>query len=231
MSQVPADAIPQGKDAEGNVLYGLNPNSLNLGNLQNLTRLAGSLGTLFGGGGLSFDTEKTIKELENMIKKTTKQTDKRIANIYPGLTGMTGEEALNKYYDAFANTVSDVAARGRADLGISPDIASEYTRLNNRVQNIQNQYSLSGRLGGYENLALNPPVVSMDVGAIRDAADWVDPTTNQIKGKYKAMYDYQDPQTQQFMYGSRNTSDAIGKYYNTSGDVAGLMSYSNVGLS
>jgi hypothetical protein len=205
--------------------------SLNIGNLENLNRLAGNLGVLFGQGSSAFDIEDSIKDLKNMYKQTRKAINNRMARIYPELTGMTGEEALNKYYDAFANTISDVSARGRADLGVSPDISSEYNRLNTRVQDIQNQYSLSGRLGGYENLALNPPVVAMDVASIRNTADWVDPTTNQIKGKYKAMYDYRDPQTQQFIYGSRNTADAIGKYYNTSGDVAGLMSYSNVGLS
>ena len=199
--------------------------SLSIGDLNNLTRLAGNLGVLFGQGSSSLDTEAAIEDLEKMSKNTLKQINKRIANIYPGLTGMTGEEALNKYYDAFANTVSNVAAQGRADLGVSPDISSEYNRLNTRVQNIQDQYSLAGRLGGFENLALNPPVVSMDVGSIRGAADWVDPTTNQVKDKYKAMYSYKDPQTQQFIYGSRNTADAIGKYYNTSGDVAGLMNY------
>jgi len=206
-------------------------NPFKIGDLQNLTRLAGNLGVLFGQGSSSLDIEGAIKDLEKMTKKTLNQIDTRMSNIYPGLTGMTGEEALKKYYDAFADTVSNVAAQGRADLGVSPEISSEYNRLNTRVQNIQDQYSLAGRLGGYENLALNPPVVSMDVGSIRDVADWVDPTTNQVKDKYKAMYNYKDPQTQQFIYGSRNTADAIGRYYNTSGDVAGLMSYSNVGLS
>ena len=181
----------------------------NVFNLDNLTRLAGSLGGLFGGG-TAGSIEDYIKEATKTLKqeqrRTTKKINRRIENIYPELTGMTGEEALNKYYDAFADN-----------------------RLNDRVQNIQNQYSLAGRLGGYEKLALDPPVVSMNVGSIRDVADWVDPTSNQIKGKYKAMYDYQDPQTQQFIYGSRNTADAIGRYYNTSGDVSGLMNYGSLG--
>jgi hypothetical protein len=70
---------------------------------------------------------------------------------------MTGEEALNKYYDAFANTVANTTAQGRADLGIDPEISKQYNQLNTRVQNIQDQYSLAGRLGGYEQLALDPP--------------------------------------------------------------------------
>lgn len=203
---------------------------LNIGNLQNLTRFAGDVGSLLGGGSSIQDyIKQATKTLKKEQRRTTKKIDKRISNIYPGLTGMTGEEALAKYYDAFANTVADVAAQGRAELGVTPDISSEYDRLNTRVQDIQNQYSLAGRLGGYDRLALNPPVVSMDVSSIRDVADWADPLTNQIKSKYRAMYDYADPQTQQFVYGSRNTADAIGRYYNNSGDVSGLMSYGGLG--
>lgn len=209
----------------------LNPSQINT-DLSNITRFAGTLGSLFGGGsGSSIEDimKETTKDLKEETRRYNQKINKRISNIYPGLTGMTGEEALAKYYDAFANTVADVSARGRADLGVTPDISSEYNRLNTRVQDIQNQYSLAGRLGGYEKLALDPPVVSMDVSSIRDVADWVDPTSNQIKGKYRAMYDYADPQTQQFIYGSRNTADAIGRYYNTSGDVAGLMNYGGIG--
>ena len=43
------------------------------------------------------------------------------------------------------------------------------------------------------------------------------------------MYDYSDPQTLRFIYGARDTSDAVGKYYNTSGDVSGLMNYGGLG--
>lgn len=231
MSQVPANAVPKGKDSEGFVLYDLPGEKLNIGDLQNLNRLAGRLGVLLGGGGQTFDIDQSLKGINKITKKTKKNIRSTISNIYPELTGMTGEEALNKYYQEFANTVADTTAGGRLDLGISPDISSEYGRLNSRVQDIQNQYSLAGRLGGYERLALDPPVVSMDVSSIRDVADWTDPTTDQIKGQYKTMYDYSDPQTRQFIYGGGRTADAIGRYYNTSGDVSGLMSYSNVGLS
>lgn len=197
--------------------------------LSNLSRLAGSLGSLFGSGSGGTDIAEiikdSIKKLKQERQRETRRVNARIANIYPGLTGLTGQEALAKYYDAFANTVQDVTARGRADLKVSPNISSEYDRLNTRVQDIQNQYSLAGRLGGYEKLALDPPVVSMDVSSIRDVADWVDPTTNQVKAQYKAMYDYADPQTKQFIYGGGRTADAIGRYYGSSGDVAGLMNY------
>jgi len=188
-------------------------------NLSNLNRLAGSVGNLIGPG---FDIEASTKELDKRAKKTESKIDERISNIYPGLTGMTGEEALNKYYDAFADTVARVSTQGRADLGIDPEISKQYNQLNTRVQNIQDQYSLAGRLGGYEQLALDPAVVSMDVGSIRKTADWTAP---EIASQYGMMMDYSGPQASKFIYGNRGTADAVGKYYNTSGDVAGLMNY------
>jgi hypothetical protein len=200
------------------------PNWTALGN--SLTGLAGSLGHLFGDGG-SKSVEDYIagarKVLEEMTGEAEEKVDERISNIYPGLTGLTGEQALAQYYENFANTIRDVQARGRADLDLSPDISSEYGRLSNRVGEIQDQYSLANRVGGYTNLALDPAVVQIDEGRLRGAGErFMDP-------KYKQMYDYSDPQTSRFIYGSRNTADAIGKYYNTSGDVAGLMNYGNVG--
>jgi len=188
-------------------------------NLNNLGRLAGTVGNFIGPG---FDVEASTEALDERAKKTKRQINKRISNIYPGLTGMTGEEALNKYYDAFANTVANTTAQGRADLGIDPEISRQYNQLNTRVQNIQDQYSLAGRLGGYEQLALDPAVVSMDIGSIRSAADWTAP---EIASQYGMLMDYSGPQASKFIYGNRGTADAIGKYYNTSGDVAGLMNY------
>lgn len=192
---------------------------LGSGGLSNIFRLAGTVGNLLGPG---LDIEASTKALDKRAKKTENKIDERIANIYPGLTGMTGEEALNKYYDAFADTVANVSAQGRADLGIDPDISKQYNQLNTRVDNIQNQYSLAGRLGGYEKLALDPAVVSMDVGSIRKAADWTSP---EIASQYGMLMDYSGPQASKFIYGNRGTADAVGKYYNTSGDVAGLMNY------
>jgi len=200
------------------------PNWTALGN--SLTALGGSLGQLFGDGG-SKSVEDYIEQATDILEEKTgeaqEEVDKRISNIYPGLTGLTGEQALAKYYDNFANTIRDVQARGRADLDLSPDISSEYGRLGNRVGEIQDQYSLANRVGGYTNLVLDPAVVQIDEDRLGRAGERF------MNPKYKQMYAYDDPQTSRFIYGSRNTTDAIGKYYNTSGDVAGLMNYGSVG--
>ena len=200
------------------------PNWTALGD--SLTALGGSLGQLFGDGG-SKSIEDYISEATGILEEKTGETEGKIreyiSKIYPGLTGLTGEQARDKYYEDFAKTVSDVQAQSRADLDLSPDISSEYGRLGNRVGEIQDQYSLANRVGGYTNLALDPAVVQSDEGRLREAG-------KRFMGpEYKQMYAYKDPQTLGFIYGSRGTADAIGKYYNTSGDVAGLMNYGSVG--
>lgn len=227
MAQVPSNAIPAGNDSSGFPTYTLPDANANY---DNIYRLAGALGSLFSGDVGSIDDyiQEATKVLKGESKKTTQQIDQRIANIYPALTGLTGGKARRKAYERFDREVKQYIKRGRKDLATRPDIGEEYNRLNTRVQDTQNQYSLANLVGGYENIALNPPVVSMDVNAIRNTADWVDPTTNQIQSKYKALYDYSDPQTQRFLYGNRNTADAIGRYYNTSADVTGLMNYGSV---
>lgn len=192
---------------------------LGTGDFSNVFRLAGTIGGLLGP---NFDPRASTEQLKQESKKTTKQINKRIGNIYPELTGKTGAQSLTEAYENFANTVADVTARGRADLGIDPDISKQFNQLNTRVQDIQNQYSLGGRLGGYEKLALDPAVVAMDIGSIRGASSWSAP---EIASQYGMFTDYSGPQASKFIYGGNNTAEAIGRYYNTSGDVAGLMNY------
>ena len=232
-----SDSVYKGLSGAGGlgtqgILNFANSYSPGSGSLDNINRIAGGLGALFGDSFGDFIAQST-KAIDKRAKQTTKDIDERISNIYPGLTGMTGEEALNKYYNQFADTVSNVTAQGLANLGISPNVGTEYDRLGSRIQDITNQYSLANQLGGYPTIASQGAapgqVTNIDVASIRDVADWVDPLTNQIKAKYKAMYDYSDPQTLRFIYGARDTSDAVGKYYNTSGDVSGLMNYGGLG--
>lgn len=203
---------------------------------QDLTRLAGGLGALFSPTSSSLDDY--IKESTKALEKSAKDLEKKISattsTVYPGLTGLTGEELIAQFYQGLADTTSALTAQGNQFLGASPSLGTEYDRLNTRVDDIQNQYSLANQLGGYSTIASQgaPPgqVTTIDVASIRDVADWVDPVTNQIKDKYKAYYDYSDPQTQQFIYGSRERPAAVAGFYANSGDVAGLMNYGSVSM-
>jgi hypothetical protein len=190
--------------------------------LSNLNRFAGTLGGLFGPG---LDIKDTAKELNQLAKRERERIGTTISKIYPKLTGLTGEEALNKYYENFSDVIKNTQELGRADLGIDPELADQYDRLGSRVQNIQNQYSLGGRLGGYERLALEPPVVSTNVGSIRRAADLSAPD---IARQYAAFTNYSGPQASNFIYGSKRTADDIGDYYSTSENVAKSMDYKDL---
>jgi hypothetical protein len=240
----------QGAFGEGGAVNPFGSFGQTANNLSNVFRLAGDLGSLFSP---VYDTQQSIKDLKNMRKQETKRFNRTVADIYPELTGLTGEEALGQYYKEFADTASKISQAGRYDLNVDPDISKQYNQLQTRVQDIQNQYSLSGRLGGYDRLALDPPVVTMDVGSLRGSTQWGSP---EIAAQYNSLIDYSGPQTSSFIYGSNRpretykipdryaaledprmaalvyggdkTADAIGRYYNTSGDVAGLMNYGSV---
>ena len=55
-----------------------------IGNLDNLTRLAGGLGSLFGGGGSSVEDyiKEATKTLKKEQRKTTKKIDQRIEAFF-----------------------------------------------------------------------------------------------------------------------------------------------------
>jgi hypothetical protein len=198
----------------------------------NVGGLGADIKTLFGGSSSKTGVDAIsdyVKKSTDTLNKLTDKTEDKVAyyadQVYPGLTGLTGEEALNKYYDAFSDTITRVEDRGLSQLANRPEIDQEYNRLATRVGNVlnNNQYNLASQAGGYGNIVRGEGVVQMDQGRLDAAGDRL------LNPKYKQAYDYGDPQTSKFIYGSDNTANAIGKYYNTSGDVAGLMSYGSVG--
>lgn len=194
-------------------------------NFNNLGRLAGSVAGLAGLDVFSnSQIQESTKKLQEEADRVRQEIDRTIGNIYPALTGLTGPEAMKKYYDAFAKTVQDTTARGRADLTADPNISKQYNTLSNRINSIQQgNLNLSNLVGGYAQLAKDPPVVSLDPAKIRAAGDWTAPG---IASQYKQFTSYSDPQTSQFISGvQRPVADAIGRYYNTSSDFAGLMNY------
>jgi hypothetical protein len=240
----------QGAFGEGGAVDPFSAFNKNTSDLSNVNRLAGDLGRLFSS---PFDPKQNLKDLRAIEKQNIKRTRKTISNVYPELTGLTGEKSRVEAYEQFADTVAKLGELARYDLGVDPDLSKQYNQFSTRVQDIQNQYSLSGRLGGYDQLALNPPVVTMDVGSLRGSTQWGSP---EIAAQYNSLIDYSGPQTSSFIYGSNRpretykipdryaaledprmaalvyggdkTADAIGRYYNTSGDVAGLMNYGSV---
>lgn len=198
----------------------------------NVGGLGADIKTLFGGSSSKTGVDAIsdyVKKSTGILNEIADETEAKVSDyaeqVYPGLTGLTGEEALSKYYDAFSDTITRVEDRGLSQLANRPEIDQEYNRLSGRVGNIlnNNQYNLASQAGGYGNIVRGEGVVQMDQGRLDAAGDRL------LNAKYKQAYDYGDPQTSKFIYGSDNTANAIGKYYNNSGDVAGLMSYGAVG--
>lgn len=183
-----------------------------------LSRFAGGIGALF-----SPDAGSSIAELQGMSKDTRKEIDKIYKQISK-LTGTTPKKARKEAYDRFDTTTKDVTATGLGQLEGDYSIQKQYDTLGSRIEGIQQgNLNLANQLGGYRELSLRPPVVTMDVAAVRGASDWTAPD---IARQYEQFTNYGGPQTSQFIGGiQRNTADAIGRYLNTSADVAGLMNY------
>ncbi len=199
----------------------------------NLIRLAGSLGELFKGGGQG----QSLKELEKKMEKAREilleeedryegKIDDRLEAIYPGLTGLTGEEYRKLAHEQFNQTVKDYTAQGRADLDRNPDLSSQFAQTRKDIADVQNQFSLANELGGYRQIALDPQVVQTN--------------TNRLKGIMKGIgadieaegsMDYMKrPETAYLISGIQaDRAAAIGDYLSSSADVGRLMNYGNIG--
>ena len=200
---------------------------------ENLTRLAGALGDLFSQGGsgetireLTKRMRESKEELLAMTDETEGKIDYRLGEIYPGLTGETGKEALNRYRDEFADTVTALKQEGRSDLYRNPDLSPQLAQTRQDIASVQDQFSLAGKLpGGYVKTVLDPQVVKTNTNRLKSIMPGIGDV---IKGEGSS--DYSDPQTQYFISGlQRDRAAAIGDYLANSADVSRAMNYGNIG--
>lgn len=202
-------------------------------NLSNLTKLAGNLSELFKGGGQG----QSLKELEKKMEKAREilleeedryegKIDDRLEAIYPGLTGLTGEEALNRYRQEFSQNVQDYTAQGRADLDRNPDVSSQFQQSMRDIADVQNQFSLANELGGYPQIALDPQVPKSDTDRLKRLMTNVGDAI-EAEGSMDYM---KRPETAYLMSGIQaDRAAAIGDYLSSSADVGRLMNYGNIG--
>ena len=210
-------------------LFGTEPDSDSLGNL---IRLAGGIGELFGGGGgtnmkdLEERMKKTAEILRDQADETEAKIDDRLEAIYPGLTGLTGEEASNRYRQEFSQNVQDYTAQGRADLDRDPDVSSQFQQSMRDIADVQNQFSLANELGGYRQIALDPQVVKTNTDRLKDIMKGIGADI-EAEGSMDYM---KRPETAYLISGIQaDRAAAIGDYLSSSADVSRLMNYGNIG--
>lgn len=232
--------FPQTTDVDTGWAYSQDSPSLGGGSSQSSSwgapddwlSLGESISTLYGDQSLDDYIKEATKVLEKEQKSVKKDINKVFESVYPGLTGLTGEDALNRYRNEFLGTTGDIMAQGYANLARPADISSAYNTLYGRTQDITSDFSLANKLGGYSNIALDPPVVQTDVESIQKVGKdfYIDPATGQTRPELVDFYSnyLTNPEAVQFIYGGKNTADAIGRYYNSSGDVSGLMNYGSL---
>ena len=200
---------------------------------KNFTRLAGALGDLFGpgeGGNIYKELTKRMdeskEELLAMKGETRDELNYRLGEVYPGLTGLTGKDALNRYREELAGTVAALKQEGRSDLYRNPDLSSQFAQTREDIASVQDQFSLAGRLpGGYVKTVLDPAVVKSDTDRLKGIMAGIG---NAIEKE--GSNDYSGPQTQYFISGiQRDRAAAIGDYLSSSADVDRLTKYGNIG--
>jgi len=199
---------------------------------ENLGRLAGALGDLFGQGEggeiykeLTKRMEESKEELLEMTDKTRDEVDYRLGEIYPGLTGLTGKQAIKQYYDEFGGTTTALKQEGRSDLDRNPDLSPQLAKTRQDISSVQDQFSLANKIGDYQKTVLDPAVVKSNTDRLKGIMTGVG---NAIKAE--GSMDYSDPQTQYFISGvQRDRAAAIGDYLAKSPAVGLLMNYGNIG--
>jgi len=161
-------------------------------------------------------TQESLDKINTERENTTKQiaaTFERIA----GLTGKKIPDAVNEYVAAFNKYMPEAEQKGLTQIATPPEIATEYGRLKNRVDESNTQYST----------LLNPRYQ-----AAYKAPDAVAPiNTQDIKDVMsfspanRELYNYSDPQSQRNIYGRPDANANLAQFYAGNQAVNDLMSY------
>ena len=161
-------------------------------------------------------TQKSLDKINTERENTTKQiaaTFERIA----GLTGKNIPDAVNEYVAAFNKYMPEAEQKGLTQIATPPEIATEYGRLKNRVDESNTQYStlLNPR---YQAAYKAPDAVApINTQAIKDVMSF-SPANREL-------YNYSDPQSQRNIYGRPDANANLAQFYAGNQAVNDLMSY------
>ena len=159
-------------------------------------------------------TQESLNEINRERKNITEQitaTRERIA----GLTGKKIPDAVNEYIAAFNKYMPEAEQKGLTQIATPPEIATEYGRLKNRVDESNTQYSTL--LNPRYQAAYKAPDAIASINIKNDMS---------FSPANRELYNYSDPQSLINIYGRRPDANAnLAQFYAGNQAVNDLMSY------
>jgi hypothetical protein len=161
-------------------------------------------------------TQESLDKINTERKNTTEQ----IAATFERIAGLTGKNipgAVNEYIAAFNKYMPEAEQKGLTQIATPPEIATEYGRLKNRVDESNTQYSTL--LNPRYQAAYKAPdaIASINTQAIKDVMSF-SPANREL-------YNYSDPQSQRNIYGRPEANANLAQFYAGNQAVNDLMSY------
>lgn len=196
-----------------------------LGNLGNVTRLAGAVGDvvgMFGGTrgieGVTRAIEEAIPKIDTRSEQTLKQINSLIDEIR-GLTGKSTPDAVKDYEKRFGDYMIAAMDQARQDLATQPDLTRQYDTLETRIGDIRSSDLNLLNSPQFMAIAKRPQdyMSTTDVDAIKDVMT--------LGPEYRQHYSYADPETQGLIRGRPSAVQEYASFFANSPEVRGLMEY------
>ena len=166
-----------------------------------------------------FNEQLTQKSLDK-INTERENTMKQIAETFKRIGGLTGKSipgAVNEYIEAFKIYMPEAEQKGLTQIATPPEIATEYGRLKNRVDESNTQYStlLNPR---YQAAYKAPDAIArINTQDIKDVMSF-SPANREL-------YNYDNPRNQGSIYGRPDANANLAQFYAGNQAVNDLMSY------
>lgn len=166
-----------------------------------------------------FNKQLTQESLDK-INKERENTTKQIAATFERIAGLTGKNipgAVNEYIAAFNEYMPKAEQKGLTQIATPPEIATEYGRLKNRIDESNTQYStlLNPR---YQAAYKAPDAIApINTQAIKDVMSF-SPANREL-------YNYSSPQNLRDIYGRPDANTNLAQFYAGNQAVNDLMSY------
>jgi len=166
-----------------------------------------------------FNKQLTQESLDK-INTEREKTEKQIAATFERITGLTGKNipgAVEEYKEAFKTYMPGAEQKGLTQIATPPEIATEYDRLENRIDKSNTQYST----------LLNPQYQAAYKAPDAIARINTQDIENVIRFSpaNRELYNYSDPQSQRNIYGRPEANANLAQFYAGNQAVNDLMSY------